>query len=125
MPGVSVGPSRSKQRRGWVKWVLLAVGVALAAMVALLVATVTGHHTDCYADFRSKEDAERVLAASSTEGLDDTDLIANRHHASLDFFSGETGGDAAEFRQTVKHLVRSGGGHMEKNTPCIERPYFD
>jgi hypothetical protein len=106
--------------------VLLGLGLLVVAAVAIGLSIVTGHHTDCYADFPSTKAAEGVLSEAHAMGLDDTDLVARRRSASITTISsGETGRDAQEFRDTVRRLVRAGGGHLERNTPCIERPFFD
>jgi hypothetical protein len=109
----------------WLKWSLVALGLLLVAGVAVGIALVTSHRTECYADFPSVPEAESGLAKAHANGLDDPDLLQRPHSASIRFTSGETGDDAQEFRQTVRRVVHSSGGHLEENTPCIERPYFD
>jgi hypothetical protein len=108
-----------------VKWVLLGLGLLVSAAVAAVIWIITSHYTVCYADFPSTEHAERVLVEAHAMGLDDTDLVARSRSASISISSGETGADAEEFRRTVRLLVHAGGGHLEKNTPCLERPPFD
>src|SRR5215208_4457235 len=111
----------------WRRWLwrgLLALGLLLAVSVAAVLAVLNSHSTDCYADFRSSKDAASVVVSARAQGLDDVDLFKNRRGASIRISSGETGDDAQQFRQTVRRLVRAGGGRLEKNTPCIERPVF-
>src|SRR4051794_22665952 len=108
-----------------VKWVLIALGLLVAGAVAAVIAIVNGHSTDCFANFQSTKDAARVVNEARAIGLNDAHLIKLRRSASIRISSGETGDDARGFRQTVRHLVDAGGGRNEKNTPCIERPFFD
>lgn len=82
--------------------------------------------TDCYADFSFIRAAHRVVDRAKAHGLSDAELVSHsRRLPSIRISSPETGADAAEFRSTVRRLVRQGGGHMEKNTPCLERPPFN
>jgi hypothetical protein len=109
----------------WLKWIPIALGLLVAGAVAAVIAIVNSHSTDCFADFQSTSDAARVVNEAHAIGLNDAHLIELRRSASIRISSGETGDDARGFRQTVRRLVRAGGGHLEKNTPCIERPVFD
>ena len=101
--------------------ILLVAGAAAAAVIAM----VDGRSTDCFADFPSSKRAELALIRAHAAGLDDTDIVEHRRSASIRISSGETGDDAREFRRTVRGLVRDSGGHLERNTPCIERPFFN
>jgi hypothetical protein len=86
---------------------------------------VDWNSTDCFADFPSTRAASRVLVQAKAHGMSDVDLVRHPNRsASIRISSPDTGDDAAEFRSTVRRLVRRGGGHLEKNTPCIERPPF-
>jgi hypothetical protein len=69
--------------------------------------------------------AARVEARAHAGGLTQIDRFQIRDTYGIEFTSGETGNDAQEFRKDVKRMVQSRDGHIEKNTPCIERPYFD
>jgi hypothetical protein len=100
------------------------VVAAVAAVAVFVIVTVSSSSTDCFADFPSKEDATRVLTEAHAIGLSDTDLIEHRRLVSIRISSGETGDDAREFRDTVRGLVAANRGRLEKNTPCIERPFF-
>jgi hypothetical protein len=113
------------RRREWGKWILVGLGILVVAAGAVGVSIVTGHHTDCYADFPSTAAAKTALAEAEARGLHDADLVARPRSASIAISSGETGDDARDFRLTVRRVVRAEGGHLERNTPCIERPYFD
>jgi hypothetical protein len=108
-----------------VKGVLIGLGLLVVAAVAAVIWIVSGHYTECFADFPSTKQAELVLTEAHAMGLDDADLIARPRSASIRISSGETGADAQDFRRTVHRLVHAGGGHLEKNTPCLERPFFD
>jgi hypothetical protein len=81
--------------------------------------------TDCYADFPSKKAASRVIATAKAHGLRDIELVSDSRRPSIRVSSAETGAEAEKFRSTVQRLVRQGGGHLEKNTPCLERPPFN
>jgi hypothetical protein len=83
------------------------------------------NRTDCYADFPSIKAASRVVAQAKAGDLGETELHRFGRPTSIRISSPETGADAAEFRSTVRRLVRRGGGHTETNTPCLERPPFD
>jgi hypothetical protein len=109
----------------WLKRALIALGLLVAAAVVAVVAIVNSRSTDCFADFQSTTDAAQVVTDAHAIGLNETDLVEHRRSASIRISSGETGDDASGFRHTVRRLVRAGGGHLEKNTPCIERPVFD
>jgi len=80
--------------------------------------------TDCFADFPSKKAASHMVAQAKARGLSDTEVIGG-HRPSVRVSSPDTGAAAADFRSTVRRLVRQRGGHLEKNTPCLERPPFD
>jgi hypothetical protein len=122
---VAEGASRPTRWPPWIKASLVALAVIIVAPVVAVLAIVTDHSTDCFADFQSKRNAGRVLTAAHVVGLTDTDLVEHRNSASIRVSSGETGDDARSFRRTVRTLVSAGGGRMERNTPCVERPYFD
>jgi hypothetical protein len=101
----------------------LVVGATLV-LLGLSGCVDLGDSTDCYADFPTKRSATNALAQAHARGIDDVDLFENPHSVSLRLSSGETGADAQNFRNTVRDLAISGGGRLEKNTPCIERPPF-
>jgi hypothetical protein len=81
--------------------------------------------TDCYADFPSERAASRVVTQAKAHGLSDIERVGEGRRPSIRLSSSATGADAAEFRKTARQLVRRGGGRMEKNTPCVERPPFN
>jgi hypothetical protein len=111
----------TKQRASWIwKGALIVLGLLVAAVVAV-VSVVTGHSTDCFADFPAEQNASRALDTAHALGLNHTDLIRHQRGASIRISSGETGDDAKEFRRTVRVLVAQGGRHLE----CQERPFFN
>jgi hypothetical protein len=119
-----VGGEASATRQSWIRWLkraFLGLGALVVAGIATVIAIVTNHSTYCYAIFDSSQAAARVEAL----GLEDADRFRIGNAWGIEFTSGETGDDAQVFRRTVKALVKSRGGHLEKNTPCIERPFFD
>ncbi len=105
----------------------LAIGIAAAAAISVAIVIVgridLGMSTDCYADFPRASERDAAAAVAQSRGIEATAL--GRRNPGIRFHTGETGDDAASFRATVKQLVHGHAGHLEKNTPCLERPYFN
>lgn len=103
-------------------------------MVAVMVvggfwASITSEHTSCSAGFESREAAARAAERARSAGFDveeeeagsgprrPTSLFA--HEIGVRFSDGETGDDAAAFREAVQRIADEEGA-VGRNAVCSE-----
>jgi hypothetical protein len=101
-----------------------AIGV-IGALVLLFIAYSNTEFTQCFGSFESVASAERAAEQMEDQGFDADLGVAGRPQESVIFESGETGGDAAEFREAFwDTLEREGGKSGHGRTGCLERGPF-
>ena len=105
--------------------------VTLGAIVGIGYFLLTAQFTECYGSFKTEEAAESAADAAEDGGLG----ASVDHHPAEDglpaewavtFDTGETGGDAAEDRETFRDVVRREDGELgHPGDGCIERGSFE
>lgn len=113
----------ARRRLGWVWKGALVLFALLATGAAVLLGIAHSDSTDCFAEFKSTRDAERVVAIARDRGLVSDLGSHGPHGAFIRVHSGETGSDAKDFRVSVRQLVVDHDGKMEQE--CHERPFFN
>jgi hypothetical protein len=103
---------------------LVAVGMAVAVVVAFVLYANTAEYTECYGIFRSREAAEQAADARDV-GLG-TYVDHRKNESAVTFDTGETGGDAYEDRQAFREILDSEGGKLgHPGNGCVERTSFN
>jgi len=100
------------------------VGIAVLAGMGGLYAWTTSAFTECFGNFPSTEDAEHAAQSVRDAGFsaDLSELPSKSRRVSVNFESGETGTDAAEFRAAFWDALESNrgkSGHGQEG--CLER----
>jgi len=111
--------------------------LAIAGVITLGVVGSVGYFvlasrfTECYGSFKTRAAAERGADAADEAGLG----ASVGHHPAEDdvpaewavtFDTGETGGDAANDRETFREVLQQEGGEFgHPGDGCIERGSFE
>lgn len=108
----------------WSGWaILLVAGSVIAAGVIAFIAWSNSEYTNCFGMFASSEAAERAAEAADDAGFDASverpEPKTKRYPVT--FESGETGHDAAGFRETFARILREEGGEPGHPGGCLER----
>ncbi|MEK6327656.1 MAG: hypothetical protein AABM66_09080 [Actinomycetota bacterium] len=113
------------------------VTLSLILLVVGGAAAFWGHirseHTLCFAYFQSRDAAERAASGGHAAGFDDVEVEAVGPDArlptskggraiSVDFTTGETGGDATSLRQEFREIVEGEGAG---GAGCVEHSRMD
>jgi hypothetical protein len=109
----------------------LAGVITLGVIVGLGYFLLTSQFTECYGSFKTEEAAEGAADAAEDAGLG----ASVDHHAAEDdlpaewavtFDTDETGGDAAEDRETFRDVLKQEDGELgHPGDGCIERGSFE
>jgi hypothetical protein len=104
----------------------VAIAVALTAGIGGFLAWVyTSESTDCYASFNSPEAAERAAAIAQAAGFE-AEVDERARQTAVTFSDGETGDDAAAFREAFGQLVEVEDGTLgHPGNGCLERGMLD
>jgi hypothetical protein len=115
--------------------VIPAAVMAAALVAAVFVAVIQSESTSCYAAFETRAAADRAADRARSAGLDveveepgpDARRPSSRgaRLISVAFSSGESGDDAAEFREEVRQIAEEEGAAGEPAVGCSERSRSD
>jgi hypothetical protein len=109
----------------------IAAPIVLSAIaIVAFLGYLASEHTNCFADFATREAADRAAHAAREAGHD-ADVIPRgpreRKRGSriaVTFSDGETGDDAKGFRRTVAEIAEREGSPFNPKH-CVERSRFD
>jgi hypothetical protein len=97
-------------------------GAGLAVVGIAVYLYASSEYTACYGVFESQQAAEEAAEVARESGFDAEVEQPSSKQVDVTFESGETGGDAGEFRATFHKVVaQAGGEHGHPGTGCVER----